>query len=152
MNRNQEGITLVEVLATIAILSFIGVIIWNLFFQGYQFSKKSVTKNNLIQETNIFISDLTKIHQTASDYTLKKSGTCGVTVISDGKQILNNINPDICYSIFINNIELSSTTITSDIDQVPITVIISDKNDKENNISINTVLYRLKRGAISGNK
>ena len=54
--KNQKGVTLIELLATITILSIIGVIIWNVFIQGTKYSNTAVTKNRLIQESNIVIA------------------------------------------------------------------------------------------------
>ena len=59
--KNQRGITLIELLLTISIISFVGVLIWSVFFQGTEYSNTAITNNQMQQEANIIMTKITKI-------------------------------------------------------------------------------------------
>jgi prepilin-type N-terminal cleavage/methylation domain-containing protein len=148
MVRGERGFTLIEVLATISILSFVGVIIWNVFFQGYHYSQNSNSKNSMIQETNLIIVNLLKIHQTADQYEIKNSSSnCGI-IVTYKKGTLNQTqifdNKQLCFSVVLKN--SISGTIDPNLIDVPLTVTASDKQNSNNKISIDSTLYRVKRG------
>ncbi|MEH7255815.1 prepilin-type N-terminal cleavage/methylation domain-containing protein, partial [Neobacillus niacini] len=145
--RTQRGITLIEVLVTLAILSFIGITVWNVFFQGYNFSQKSITKNTIQQEANLVITNLTNIHQTSKQYEIQ-SAACQITV-----NITNNDNSTktmvfndsrFCYSTL--NTGLINPKLTSN--RLMLTVSVSDRKVTSNKVDINTTLYRLKDGGV----
>ena len=50
---NEKGITLVELLAALALFGVISVLLWNLFFQALNFNDRAVTQNQLQQEANL---------------------------------------------------------------------------------------------------
>ncbi|MBI0576519.1 prepilin-type N-terminal cleavage/methylation domain-containing protein [Neobacillus cucumis] len=160
MKQSERGLTLVEVLATLTILSIVSIIIWNIFFQGYNYSEKAVSKNFMIQETNILITSLTKIHQTTSKYQITSTGSnnCDITVTSYKKDKVQNIDvkqPDqlfshsqICFGIVldIKNKKTGSTPneIVPNENDVSITLTAKDKNYPNNMIEIKSYLYRMK--------
>ncbi|MBS4191478.1 prepilin-type N-terminal cleavage/methylation domain-containing protein [Bacillus sp. FJAT-49705] len=143
MKQNENGITLIEVLITLGILSFIGIIIWNSFFQGFQFSQKSIIKNQIQQETNIILSTLTKVHQTANLYTIKSEGPsdCKSIAISTSLESFIFDNSKLCY-----NTDFNGTVTPNTENEKKIVVTVSDKNDPGNYITIEPRLYRLKNG------
>jgi len=59
---NEKGITLLELLAALALFGVISVLIWNLFFQTLNFNDRSVTQNQLQQEANIILSTIQQMH------------------------------------------------------------------------------------------
>ncbi len=150
MKRDESGLTLVEVLATLTIVSIIGIIIWSIFFQGYNFSQKAMSKNFMLQETNILITNLTKQHQKLIKYELK-SENCEIKITNlktspTQVQVFNH--PNICFKITeINNIKnpgpfsVEPNKIAND---VSLKITASDKNNPENSITIDTFLYRVK--------
>jgi prepilin-type N-terminal cleavage/methylation domain-containing protein len=148
MMRDEQGFTLIEVLATLSILSFVGIIIWNVFFQGYQYSQNASSKNSMIQETNIIITNLSKIHQTSDEYEIKSSNSnCGITITYKkgiSQETLAFDHPQLCFSfVFKNSI---SGIINPKLTDVPLTVTASDKKNPNNKISIDSTLYRMKGG------
>ncbi|MFZ7945574.1 type II secretion system protein [Neobacillus sp. 19] len=147
MHQNQKGITLIELLVTLAILSLIGIIIWNVFFQGMKFSEKSVTKNTMQQEANLLITNLKKIHQTSKLYEISSS-TCKITVSitkqDDTTQTVEFNYPDFCIS-FDHSID---GEVEPDIEDLNLTVTIYEKKDPKNKVEVDTILYRLKDGGI----
>jgi prepilin-type N-terminal cleavage/methylation domain-containing protein len=150
LRRGEGGLTLIEVLATLTILSLISVTIWSGFFQGYNFSQKAISKNLMLQEVNLLITHLTKFHQSTEKYTIK-STNCDL-VITDLKttppqeQILNH--PNICFKLLEINHVIGSGPSTVEPkkigNDVSLKLIASDKKDPNNHITIDTFLYRLK--------
>lgn len=140
--RTQRGITLVELLVTLGILSFIGTLIWGVYFQGFNYSQKSMMKNTLQQEANLVIVNLTKIHQTSSQYQISSSD-CNITVIYTSNQDHSQHT-----QIFSKNGLCYSTTVTGTFDpsqdDVNLTVTIYDQKDTNNKVDVNAFLYRLK--------
>jgi type II secretory pathway pseudopilin PulG len=145
--RDERGITLVEVLATMVLLSIIGVTVWSVFFQGYSFSQKAISKNFMHQETNLLISNLTKIHQTAKQYELLNTASnCEVTVKITNKDNTTRTDifthPKMCFKFDITNTAVNP--INPNLTDVQLLLTTSDKNIADNKITIDTFLYRIK--------
>ena len=64
----EEGITLIEVLATLTILSIISILIYGVLNNGLDYSKKSQKNVALQQEMNILITTFTKLHESNDKY------------------------------------------------------------------------------------
>ncbi|MCL6571832.1 MAG: prepilin-type N-terminal cleavage/methylation domain-containing protein [Bacillus sp. (in: Bacteria)] len=150
MNRDERGLTLVEVLATLILLSIVSVIIWSVFFQGYKFSQKAISKNFMLQEANILTTSLTKIHRTLEIYEIT-SENCGIKVTNlkttpPQDQVFNH--PNICFKLLeINNVSGTGPKITEphkNGNDISLKVSVSDKKDPNNNLTIDTFLYRVK--------
>src|SRR5690606_32470411 len=72
MNRlkKSQGISLVEVLATIVILSIITVTIWGFLVNSIQINEREVRKAELQQEANLIFFNIQKYH---TKYNIKLS-------------------------------------------------------------------------------
>jgi prepilin-type N-terminal cleavage/methylation domain-containing protein len=145
---NERGLTLTELLVTLAILSFTGILVWSVFFQGYQYSQKAVTKNLLQQEANILIANLTNIHQTSRLYELINQ-PCELKVLVtnrdkatglDSQQTLVFNNPQMCIE---SNYYGSVDPYLFDIE---LEIALKDKQNSSNSLAVETLLYRLKDG------
>ncbi|MED4203172.1 prepilin-type N-terminal cleavage/methylation domain-containing protein [Neobacillus mesonae] len=157
MNHDERGLTLVEVLATLTIFSIVSIIIWSIFFQGVNYSQEATSKNLKLQELNIINTNLTKIHQTSSEYEILKSGSnnCEITVTSKKRDKTHNVDivqPNIIFSHtqicfdFVLDIrgDKSGLTIKPNDNDVSITLTASDKKRPENKVSIKSYLYKMK--------
>lgn len=150
MTKSERGITLIELLAAITILSFIGIIIWNAFFQGYQFSKKAISKNFMIQESNIVITNLTRIHQKSKQYTITNTDSnCEITISYIDKNGANQTevynNPQICLTFEMKN-GVTNPVVPTTTNNVTLKLTASDKKNNSNKVLIDTILYRYKGG------
>ena len=58
--KNQSGITLIEVLATITILSIVSVIIYNVFSNGLRYSSQAEDTVLIQQEANYLLTAIKK--------------------------------------------------------------------------------------------
>lgn len=53
LKKNEAGLTLIELLLALSITTTIGILIWSIFFQGFNYSNKAMTKNQMQQEANM---------------------------------------------------------------------------------------------------
>lgn len=67
--RNSRGVTLVELLAALAIIGFISVIVWRFFFQTIDYNSYAVTEQTLQQEANVILATLQSQH---TQYTIDR--------------------------------------------------------------------------------
>ena len=141
MNRNEQGLTLIEVLAATTILSFIGIIIWGVFFQGFHFSQNSMKESKMQQEARLIVTSLIKFHQTTKETYEIDVSDCSITVYnsSDSKKFEH---PQLCLSSNYSGI----TPVDPDKEDIYFTLQVTDKNNSNKKVSIETVLYRLKSG------
>ncbi|WP_044338449.1 type II secretion system protein [Rossellomorea aquimaris] len=138
MIHNERGLTLVEVLATLTILSIIGAVIWNVFFQGIHYTKKAVSQNSIQQEANILTMKLTRIHQTSEFYELENP-ECTIKVkYSEEEEEFHH--SDLCFSLE----KAPEEPIKPSKSDYPLLVTITDKHHPNNKFVIDTTLYRLK--------
>ena len=68
--KNQSGITLIEVLATLTILSLLLGIIYSVFFNGLQYSSKAKNTVSIQQEANYLLTLLKEQHEKVNSYTV----------------------------------------------------------------------------------
>ena len=70
MKKNEDGMTLVEVLATLVLLSLVTGIIWTTISIATKFSVSETTELQLQQEANYIISQLQQVHRHCYTYEL----------------------------------------------------------------------------------
>lgn len=142
MVKNQRGITLVEVLAAIILIAIISFLAWNIFFQGKNYTEKSISKSQMQQEANIILSRLSKIHQSSDTYEVNIQ-TCSFTIKYTVSGTTKNEpfnNSKLCITLTnIPNIVDPKT-----INAINFNLKIEDINKSNNHISVNSYLYRLK--------
>jgi prepilin-type N-terminal cleavage/methylation domain-containing protein len=153
--RNNRGLTLVEVLATLTILSIAGIIIWQVFFQGINYSQKTITKNMMMQEANIITTSLLKVHQTVNSYeigSIHEDSPCGIIIKYNGESQV--FDPEQICVTYTTTLPISPTggQIVGGIGNmpdVPLTLTLTDKNNTNNSIDVKTTLYRLGRETVN---
>ncbi|MDR7001470.1 prepilin-type N-terminal cleavage/methylation domain-containing protein [Neobacillus niacini] len=145
MIRDERGLTLIELLATITILSIIGIVIWNVFIQGNKVSQKSMSKNSMVQEANLVITNLTRIFQTSKQFQLT-SLNCQLSVT------FTNQDNTVHTQVFENDQMCFSATNISSINpgetDVNFSITVSGRKDINNQVTISSLLYRLKDGDV----
>lgn len=146
MQLKERGLTLVEVLLTLTLLSVVGLLIWGVFFQGAKFSSQAVSTNHMQQELNAVTTYLTRIHQTSKNYSIDFDDD-HITVTSNSLKNGQSTTETFDNNHFIYDITMDqSGEIHPNEMDVLLTVTIRDKNDKQNYVSIETILSRLKDG------
>lgn len=68
--KNQKGITLIEVLATLAILSLVSTLIYGVFIGSQQNFHRISTKTSLSQEANLIVATIKNYHTKNDKYIL----------------------------------------------------------------------------------
>lgn len=142
MVKNQRGITLVEVLAAIILISIISFLAWNIFFQGKNYTEKSLSKSQMQQEANIILSRLSKIHQSSDNYEVNIQ-TCSFNI----KYTVNGNTKNESFNNSRLCIKLSNIPNIIDpktINAIDFNLYIEDINKPDNNILVNSYIYRLK--------
>lgn len=85
MKMNEKGITLIELIAALAIVSVIAVIAWTAIVTGFRHSIVETSKTQLQQEANLVVSKITNEHRRNDFYYL---------AMNAGKLEINNCNED----------------------------------------------------------
>jgi len=70
VKKNESGMTLVEALATLAILSMVVVLIWTTFYISAKHSIMETTKLQLQQEANYILTEVQQQHRQLECYEL----------------------------------------------------------------------------------
>lgn len=71
MRLNQRGITLVELLAALALVSIIAIGAWTALSIGLKHSAVETNKTSMQQDANLIVSKLTNAHRKSDMYKLK---------------------------------------------------------------------------------
>jgi len=141
--KNERGLTLVEVLATLIIFTLIFILAWSIFFQGTNYTKKAVSKNQLQQEVNVIISSLNSIHKRSTEYAATiNSCSFSIQYTAQGvtkKEVFENSQMCIKLSNFTSPVVPKTT-------DVEIELVIEENDNPNNKVHINTLLSRLKEG------
>lgn len=70
MKNNQRGMTLVEVLATLVLLSLVTGVIWSTISIATKFNVAETSTLQLQKESNYIIAELQRIHRQCDSYTI----------------------------------------------------------------------------------
>ena len=139
--QNQSGLSLTEVLATIVLLSIVTILAWSIFFEGAQFSNKAITKNQMQQEANVILSQLSKVHKITNYYK--------VDINPCSFSLEYTLNSRVKKEVFDNsNLCIKLLNVPSEVNpkktDINLELIIEDINDPTNNLKVSSLLYRLK--------
>lgn len=84
--KDEQGVTLMELLAAIVILLMFGSIVWGFLFQSIKFNDTEVSKQQLKTEANLIINTIQQNH-------VKKPAVYRIIVMdSNSKLMISNIN------------------------------------------------------------
>lgn len=67
---NEDGVTLVELLAALVLMSIVGAIIWNTVFISMRYSTTETKKLRLQQEANYVITEIQRYHRQCNKYNM----------------------------------------------------------------------------------
>lgn len=97
IKKNEQGITLVEVLATIILLSMVSILLFNILAQGQKTYVKSTENIHLEQEAQLIIETIRKKHFLSDTYTIlvqDKLLKFDNVIVSEGYDYSIKINSD----------------------------------------------------------
>ncbi|MBO1514751.1 PulJ/GspJ family protein [Metabacillus bambusae] len=142
--KHQNGLTLIEVLATLAILSTLLVLIWGVLLNGFNYSKKAQETVLLQQEANLIVTKLTKIHQSYDSYTIMFNQNPIKVIFPDHKEEIIS-NPEFRYSFYDTSTgtdQLLNQSIHLS-DTLSFKLVISPTDNPELKYEIRTTLSKL---------
>lgn len=146
-HNKQKGLTLIELLIGLSLLTLVmGLVIGTLMFTINTF-KRTESEQRLGQELNIFLTQLTAIHQKEDSYIISyKEETKIYTIKNKNNEILLTIgNSKYSFIITINDEMITNSNpilISPKNNYYQLSVTIKDK-DFQNELMINTGLTRL---------
>jgi prepilin-type N-terminal cleavage/methylation domain-containing protein len=145
--KKENGLTLIEILAALSILSFVTIIVMNVLINGVNFSNQAKDEALMQQEANLILRNLTTFHETKSAYEISldnypvgqvialSSSTGDVTTIS---------NPQLQYRLFISNEPLlEAQSLNAREESLSIKIVIEQRNNPDIKYEIKTVISRM---------
>jgi len=140
VRKNESGMTLVEVLATLTLLSMVTLLIWTAFFISSKHNIAETTKVHLQQEANYILTKLQQQHRHLDCYQLKIGEDKVELVNCDGQPEFNEIiSSDYKYGPFISD-EIEPKTRFGDL-----TIKLIVKDPKENSklkVEVESIISR----------
>lgn len=70
MKHNEKGMTLVELLAALTLLSIVSILIWTTFSISVKYNRNEASKLQLQQEANRIITEIQQTHRQCHRYTI----------------------------------------------------------------------------------
>jgi prepilin-type N-terminal cleavage/methylation domain-containing protein len=87
LNLNEKGVTLIELLAALALVSIIAVLAMTTFNIGVKYNVTETKKTTMQQESNLIVSTLMNVHRTEKCYEIENTTTTAITMkIYDDEQ------------------------------------------------------------------
>lgn len=150
VRHDQKGVSFIEVLASITLVSIIAVIGWTVLSTGSRHSITETGKTHLQQDANLIITTLSNEHRRSDAYFIRfpangielktcKDGICGsFHKITDHHYI---------YTGTVNGIDFSAWDETVQLEpeqkHVDISLTVSDANNPSKTVSVTTTLTRI---------
>ena len=151
--KSEKGITLIELIAALALVSMVAVLIMTTLSIGIQRSVVESEKTKIQQEANLITSKLLNIHRSGNCYQLDITGNKDLQVLTYGEP-----NQSTCENVFnktitINNADYDISTINSPLpfekinptkENNSISIVLTLESRRTINYEISTTLSRYK--------
>ncbi|MEH7384536.1 prepilin-type N-terminal cleavage/methylation domain-containing protein [Bacillus sp. JJ1521] len=153
--RNNGGITLIELLATLAIFSMVSILIYGVLINGMNYSEKSKDNVSRQQEMNILVTTITKAHESYSSYEIVVDQNPDANKIQligkDGSgtvvSAVDLSNEHYIYSLYnsqeSDEVPFSNATTIHTSQPLYIKLIIKDRKQPSQKSEIKTIISRL---------
>jgi len=152
VRKNESGVTLVELLAVLALISIVTAIIWNTIFISMKHNTTETKKTRLQQEANYVIAEIQRYHRQCDSY--------GLTIQVDEvtmKNCVREIGNPIADAIISNGFryeslmesgeqEFNNTPINTKTSDSSLTFKLTVKDSENDNLEVNipTTISRYK--------
>lgn len=151
---NQKGITLVELVAALALVSIIATIAMTALTIGMQHGAAETNKTIMQQEANLMISSLMAAHRGSEEYTIifednhLKIDYCDKTPVCSVREIAGEYN---FTGSIVNDVIVDTTSgtpvifadLTPEEKHTKITLKITDLDNPKRTLTVETTLSRL---------
>ena len=153
---NEKGVSLVELIAALALVAMVAVLIMTTLSIGIQKSIVEGEKTKIQQEANLMVAKLLNIHREGKCYELKIAEDAGekylnATVYSEGVSAACGTNIEKEIAIYYQNYEISTTEssisteiINPTIKNNPISIVLILESRRTITYEISTTLSRYK--------
>ena len=154
--RNESGITLIELLATISIIAIISSLLWGALTVTFKQSERTEEHVNLRQEANMIVTKLRTMHL-QGNYQLCYEG--GKVYFDSGKKdslasdgitiegLHDSLNGDVLFensgNIVKQNLPIDCNNMLNIDTSDPLSVTLKIKDQKNNTFEIDTVINKL---------
>lgn len=154
IKNNQKGITLVELLAALALVGIIAAIAWTTLSIGFKHTVVETEKTKLQQSANLIMTTLTNQHRRSDSYSLvfegnqlkinscDQAGSCSWNTIDQTYDytgtVINGIPIDSHDSMADKVLDLKPKTAHTEIK-----LVLTDLNNPKNSITLETKLTRI---------
>ncbi|WP_019413854.1 prepilin-type N-terminal cleavage/methylation domain-containing protein [Paenisporosarcina sp. TG20] len=145
MNLNEKGLTLLEVLASLVLVSLVVALAMTTFNIGVKYNVIETTKTKMQQESNLIVSTLMNVHRTEKCYDIQNVTTITIDVYDDALCTALNRKIEFSQSQFNYEVNLQTGTpekINPQETNYSMTLTIKDVNSSLVN-KYQTQIYRL---------
>lgn len=150
VRQNQKGVSFVEVLASITLVSIIAVIGWTVLSTGSQHSMTETGKTHIQQDANLILTTLSNEHRKSDAYYIKFQSneievkTCKESICGSFQKITTH---QYDYTGTINGIDFSAWDETTKLEpeksHVDVFLTVTDANNTAKTVSVATTLTRI---------
>ncbi|MBT2569184.1 type II secretion system protein [Planococcus sp. ISL-110] len=154
MKKNQKGVTLIEVLTALVLVSVIAVVAWTSLSIGFKHTAVETRKTLIQQDANLIISTLTGVHRQSASYSLifeankLKVVSCVDAVACNDNVIEKSYD---FTGTMVNNIVIDSHDSVPDVisdlepekNHTVVKLVLTDLNNPKNTITVETTLTRI---------
>lgn len=164
MLKTEKGMTLLEVLLAFAVFSIVITVIWAVLFQGLNYSDRLKNNSFMQQEANLFMTALTRIHQTAPEkYTIIFDDNPNATTVTiESPEMVSTFsNEEFVYSLYtmdglplqtyededgyiLFNDEEKFIEIYPNRIDLPIKIVIKDRMNSNSSVEIETIISKIR--------
>lgn len=126
MKWNQKGVTLVELIATLALVSIIAAIAWTSLATGFKHTAAETSKTQLQQEANLIVTKITNEHRRNDFYYLRmNAGRLEINTCNEGE--LASLDCDGFTNLMDNNFLYTGTINGENFESLDSTELIDPK-------------------------
>lgn len=148
MRKNEQGMTLVEVLAVLVLVSLVTGVIWTTISIATKFNMSETSYLKLQQEANYIISELQQVHRHCETYRLTinpnevKVSECMKNAETPLEGFNGVISTGFHYKPIIDNELIEPTKGEKDINNLTVSDVTNNLNREPREVVISTVLSR----------
>lgn len=145
---NNKGLSLIEVLATLTLLSIIGGLVFGVLLNSMHIFKHESDSNDIKQEANLISNQLTTFYKIYGDFEVVEDGDSILVYApnkDDSKEVRDFSIPEYKITVLTSDNNSGSTYNTRKIE-----IKIIENKDKSNEFVLNSSISRIKEGEENG--
>lgn len=141
---NEKGISLMELLATLTLLSLVGVLVFGVLINSLNIFNHESDSSDVRQEANLISNQLTTFYKVYGNFEIEKNGDGVIIYAPDKSNSKESREYDI--SDYIIDVVSSEGESNDEHTSKDIKIIISEKGNLSNKFELNSNISRIKEG------